>query len=99
MLIRDIDTLCCIDLFDFLEDVVLCSFNTGDRQQFFRIDTAFCQLITGFVVGDMEAVYTLSGTRGMLSARDGAYIYMIEAEVDEQTLYALGTAAYLEQTP
>lgn len=57
------------------------------------------QLITGFVVGDMEAVYTLSGTRGMLSARDGAYIYMIEAEVDEQTLYALGTAAYLEQTP
>lgn len=57
------------------------------------------QLITGFVVGEMDAVYALCGNRGMLSARDGACIYMIEAEADEQTLYALGTAAYLEQTP
>ncbi|HIU16762.1 MAG TPA: hypothetical protein IAC49_09905 [Candidatus Ventricola intestinavium] len=54
------------------------------------------QLITGFVVSGLDAVYALSGQRGMLSARDGDFVYMIEADANEQALYALGASAYLE---
>ena len=53
------------------------------------------QLITGFVLAGMDAVYAVEGGTGILAARDGDFIYMLEAQADEQTLYALGTAAGL----
>lgn len=55
------------------------------------------QLITGFVVQDMEAVYALLDQRGMLYARSGDCAYMIEANAGEQAMYALGASAYLEE--
>ena len=53
------------------------------------------QLITGFVLAGMDAVYAVEGGTGILAVRDGDYIYMLEAQADEQTLYALGAAAGL----
>jgi len=54
------------------------------------------QLITGFSLAGMDAVYALDGRGALLCARDGEAVYMIEAQADEQTLYALGAASYLE---
>ncbi|MBR4039385.1 MAG: hypothetical protein IKJ11_04710 [Clostridia bacterium] len=54
------------------------------------------QLVTGFTLAGMDAVYSVRGQEGMLSARDGNSIYMLHAQADEQTLYALGAGAYLE---
>lgn len=54
------------------------------------------QLITGFVVAGMDAVYALENGTAVLAARDGDFVYLIEAETNEQALYALGAAASLE---
>ena len=54
------------------------------------------QLITGFVIDELDAVYALRGEECMLAARDGEFVYMIEAQASEQTAYALGALAYLE---
>lgn len=54
------------------------------------------QLITGFVIGELDAVYALRGDECMLAARDGELVYMIEAQTSEQAAYALGAMAYLE---
>ena len=54
------------------------------------------QLITGFVLAGMEAVYCVRGEEGMLCARRGDQICMLRAAADEQTLYALGAQAALE---
>lgn len=53
------------------------------------------QLITGFVVAGLDAVYETSGERGMLLARDGDAVYLIEGEASEDELYALGIGAML----
>lgn len=54
------------------------------------------QLVTGFSLAGMDAVYALQGKNALLCAREGDFVYMLAAPADEQTLYALGTAAYLE---
>ena len=54
------------------------------------------QLITGFSLAGMDAVYMLGGDRALLAARDGECVYLLETKADEQTVYALGAAAYLE---
>ena len=54
------------------------------------------QMITGFTLAGMEAVYSRRGEEGMLSARAGERIFMLRAGADEQTLYALGANAALE---
>lgn len=54
------------------------------------------QLITGFTLAGLEAVYAVRGGETMLCARQGDTIYMLLAQTDEQTLYALGAAAVLE---
>jgi len=53
------------------------------------------QRVTGFVLAGMDAVYSIRGEEGMLSARQGDRIYMLSAPADEQTIYALGAAACL----
>jgi len=53
------------------------------------------QLITGFTIAGMDAVYSLRGEEGLLSCREGDWICMLIAAADEQTLYALGAGAYL----
>ena len=57
------------------------------------------QLITGYVLADMDALCVVEGATSILAARDGDFIYMIETEAGGQTLYALGAAAVLEQQP
>lgn len=54
------------------------------------------QLITGFTLAGLEAVYAVRGGETMLCARQGDTIYMLLAQTDEQTLYALGAEAVLE---
>ena len=54
------------------------------------------QLITGFVLAGLDAVYEKSGERSMLVARAGETVYVLEAEIEEQALYALGAGAWLE---
>lgn len=56
------------------------------------------QLITGFSLAGMDAVYALRGGEAALCAREGDYIYMLLAQADDQAMYALGVSAYLEQT-
>ncbi len=51
------------------------------------------QLITGFVLDEMEAVYALRGDQAILTAQDGDFIYMIETAANEQKVYALGAQA------
>lgn len=48
------------------------------------------QLVTGFTLAGLDAVYSVRGEERMLSARDGERIYMLRAAVDEQALYVLG---------
>lgn len=57
------------------------------------------QLITGFVLAEMEAVYALRGEECLLAAREGDTVYMLRAAADEQAAYALGAQAYLETGP
>ena len=47
------------------------------------------QLITGFAIGSLDAVYAVSGEKAMLCARSGDRVYMILAQADESALYAL----------
>ena len=54
------------------------------------------QLITGFVIDDLDAVYALSGNMGILAARSGDTVYMIEGAQDQQALYELGALAKTE---
>ena len=54
------------------------------------------QLITGFSLAGMDAVYALKEENALLCARDGERVYMIETQADEQAVYALGVSAYLE---
>ena len=54
------------------------------------------QLITGFVVAGMDAVCEMRGEEMALAARDGDFVYLVLAAVQEQTMYALGAGASLE---
>ena len=54
------------------------------------------QLMTGFALAGMDAVYAVRGEDGMLCAREGETVYALLAQADEQTLYGLGTSAGLE---
>lgn len=54
------------------------------------------QLITGFVIDDLDAVYARSGNMGILAARSGDTVYMIEGPQDQQALYELGALAKME---
>ena len=54
------------------------------------------QLITGFTLAGMDAVYALRGGECLLAARQGEMVYMICAQANEQAVYALGAEAYLE---
>ena len=54
------------------------------------------QLITGFALAGMDAVYSLRGGEALLAAREGDWVYVLSARADEQTMYALGAGAYLE---
>ena len=57
------------------------------------------QLITGFVLAGLDAVYATRGEECLLAARDGEQVYMIRAGADEQAAYALGASAFLEEAP
>lgn len=54
------------------------------------------QPVTGFSLAGLDAVYSVRGEEGVLSARNGERIYMLRAAADEQRLYTLGASAYLE---
>lgn len=54
------------------------------------------QLITGFTLAGMDAVYALRGEECLLAARQGDTVYMIRTAADEQAAYAMGAGAYLE---
>lgn len=54
------------------------------------------QLITGFVIDDLDAVYALEGQNALLAAREGEIVYLIEAQCDQQRLYELGAGAKRE---
>lgn len=54
------------------------------------------QLITGFTLAGMEAVYALRADGALLCARSGDTVYMLIAPVSEQEMYALGAAAFLQ---
>ncbi|MBQ2948678.1 MAG: DUF4179 domain-containing protein [Clostridia bacterium] len=55
------------------------------------------QLITGFVLAGMDAVYALRGEECLLAARQGDRVYMLRAQAGEQQAYALGAGAYLDE--
>ena len=57
------------------------------------------QLISGFVLAGMDAVYALSGERCALYALSGDCAYALFAPAGEETAYALGVSAYLEDAP
>ncbi|MGN0990265.1 MAG: hypothetical protein ACI4O4_02295 [Candidatus Ventricola sp.] len=54
------------------------------------------QLMTGFALAGLDAVYAARGEDVMLCAREGDTVYALLTQADEQTLYALGAAAVLE---
>ena len=54
------------------------------------------QLITGFAIGPLDAIYAVSGESAMLCAQSGQNVYMILAQADENALYALGADAVFE---
>ena len=51
------------------------------------------QLITGFVIDGLDAVYAVSGGMGVLAARSGDTVYLIEGPQDQQQMYELGALA------
>lgn len=51
------------------------------------------ELITGFVIDDIDAVYAQQGDMSLLAARSGDTVYVIEGTLDQQTLYELGALA------
>lgn len=54
------------------------------------------QPMTGFTLAGLDAVYSVRGDEGVLSARSGERIYMLHAAADEQVMYILGAGACLE---
>ena len=54
------------------------------------------QLITGFVLAGMDAVYAVREGESLLCARSGDTVYMLRAPADEQAVYALGAGAVIE---
>ena len=54
------------------------------------------QLITGYTLAGMDAVYALRGDEAALCARAGDTIFMLCVKADERTVYSLGAGAYLE---
>ena len=54
------------------------------------------QLVTGFVLGSLDAIYAVGGENAMLCAQSGEHVYMLIAETDESVLYALGLNAVFE---
>lgn len=54
------------------------------------------QPMTGFTLAELDAVYERKDGLALLAARDGDAVYLLEAEVSEQALYALGAGARLE---
>lgn len=61
-----------------------------------RAESWQTQLVTGFAIVDLDAIYALNGENAMLCAMDGGQVYMIIAAAQEQTMYALGAGAYFE---
>lgn len=55
------------------------------------------QLITGFVLAGLDAVYATRGDECLLAARDGERVYLMRVAGDEQRAYALGASAVLTQ--
>ena len=55
------------------------------------------RLVTGFTLAGLDAVYYTAGERMLLAARSGEMVYLLQAQADEQTLYALGASAILEE--
>lgn len=53
-------------------------------------------LITGFTLAGLDAVCESRDGMNVLAAREGDRVYLLAADADEQTLYALGAAAALE---
>lgn len=53
------------------------------------------QLITGFSLAGLDAVCEQKDGRSILAARSGDCVYLLEAQADEPTLYALGAGAVL----
>jgi len=54
------------------------------------------QLITGFTLAGMDAVYALRGDEAALCARSGDAIFMLCVHADESEIYTLGAGAHLE---
>ena len=54
------------------------------------------RLVTGFTLAGLDAVCFERGETLLLAARSGDYAYMLRADTDEQTLYALGAGAELK---
>lgn len=55
------------------------------------------QLITGFMLAGMDAVYETRGDEALLAARDGDFVYLIRANAGEQAIYAMGMEASLDE--
>ena len=55
------------------------------------------QLVTGFSLAGMDAILQRNGETGLLAAGNGERAYLLIAEADDQTLYALGAGALLEE--
>ena len=55
------------------------------------------QLITGFMLAGMDAVYETRAGESLLAARDGDFVYLLRASVGEQEIYAHGLNARLEE--
>ena len=72
-------------------DAGLCGYIERTKQEGWQ-----AQLVTGFVLGEEEAVYALRGSEGMLAARSGDAVYMLISAAQEQELYALGSQAKIE---
>ena len=55
------------------------------------------QLMTGFMIAGLDAVYAVSGGQCALYARDGERVYALFMPADEQAAYALGAVSYPEE--
>jgi len=54
------------------------------------------QLVTGFTLAGLDAVYASRGEERLLCARSAETVVMLLAATDEQTLYTLGASAALQ---
>ena len=55
------------------------------------------RLVTGFSLAGMDAILQRNGETGLLAAGNGERAYLLIADADDQTLYALGAGALLEE--